>query len=826
MSLAEPDPHIYGIPKSENNAELLRVKVSRGVELMKKDIFGVSDPYAVVTLHRKGVVVDKAQTKTIKKVHVSCLIFFYNRSFICNRRPLYYFSAFWSLRNRVIKNTRYPIWNEEFIFRVTRRDCLLSVKIFDENRITRDDFLGMIEIQLSHANITRERSGLPIAEESYVLRPRSARSRVYGSVFLSLSWISTNHGSSPSESSSSGGDDWELLNTSTGESNSSCTQQQQQTVQAEQAQPSSPLPPGWEERQDANGRTFYLNHNAQTTQWERPTLTLMSDRLQIITEFYLNFSTDAAIIESEREDVDRRRNYDSRWQASSDMNLQINMAELDAGLRMNFAGEGHVEDSVDDGVGPLPRGWDMQVAPNGRKFFIDHINKTTTWTDPRNGRVSALTTIGRSSDELGELPAGWEERVHTDGRVFFIDHNTRRTQWEDPRFENASIAGPAVPYSRDYKCKYEYLRLHLPKSSGNSKCELNVRRTHLFEDSYRQIMQLSASQLRAKLWIEFDGETGLDYGGVAREWFYLLSHHIFNPYYGLFEYSATDNYTLQINPHSETCNPEHISYFHFIGRVIGIAIFHGKLLDAFFIRPFYKMMLGKPITLNDMESVDNEYFNSLIYIKDNDPEDLDLYFAVDEQFYGQTQTVELREGGEKEKVTEENKDEYIDLVIKWRFVSRVEAQMKALMKGVHELIPSNLLSIFDPNELELLVCGLQKIDVKDWKDNTLYKGGYAPNHAVIHNFWKCILSFDNEMRARVLQFVTGTSRVPMNGFRELYGSNGPQKFTIEKWGNPDMLPRAHTCFNRMDLPPYGSFHELREKLTVAIENSEIFSGVD
>ncbi|KHN71387.1 E3 ubiquitin-protein ligase NEDD4-like [Toxocara canis] len=54
--------------------------------------------------------------------------------------------------------------------------------------------------------------------------------------------------------------------------------------------------------------------------------------------------------------------------------------------------------------------------------------------------------------------------------------------------------------------------------------------------------------------------------------------------------------------------------------------------------------------------------------------------------------------------------------------------MKALMKGVHELIPSNLLSIFDPNELELLVCGLQKIDVKDWKDNTLYKGGYAPNH--------------------------------------------------------------------------------------------------
>ena len=60
--------------------------------------------------------------------------------------------------------------------------------------------------------------------------------------------------------------------------------------------------------------------------------------------------------------------------------------------------------------------------------------------------------------------------------------------------------------------------------------------------------------LKTKLWIEFDGEIGLDYGGVAREWFYLLSKEMFNPYYGLFEYSATDNYTLQINPNSGTRN--------------------------------------------------------------------------------------------------------------------------------------------------------------------------------------------------------------------------------------------------------------------------------
>merc|ERR1711879_898244 len=93
----------------------------------------------------------------------------------------------------------------------------------------------------------------------------------------------------------------------------------------------------------------------------------------------------------------------------------------------------------------------------------------------------------------------------------------------------------------------------------------------------------------------------------------------------------------------------------------------------------------------------------------------------------------------------------------------------------------NLIKIFDANELELLMCGIGVIDVKDWKGNTVYKGDYHPNHIVIQWYWRVVLSFSNEMRSRLLQFVTGTSRVPMNGFKELYGSNGPQLFTIEKW---------------------------------------------
>lgn len=481
----------------------------------------------------------------------------------------------------------------------------------------------------------------------------------------------------------------------------------------------------------------------------------------------------------------------------------------------------------------------MQRAPNGRMFFIDHNSRKTTWRDPRIHHHPSLSSspsmspeIGRSARlahaDLGPLPDGWEERVHTDGRVFYIDHETKSTQWDDPRIQINNKPSQAVPYSRDFKRKCDYFRSKLKRPVNvPNKYEIHVRRNNLLLDSYRGVSPVSNPELlKTRLWIVFDGETGLDYGGVQREWFYLLSKEVFNPYYGLFEYSASDNYTLQINPNSGMCNEDHLLYFKFIGRLAGMAVYHGKLLDAFFIRPFYKMMLGKPITLIDMESVDSEYYNSLNWILENDPEDLDLTFCVDEELFGQVTVKDLKSRGSEIKVTNANKREYINLVIKWRFVSRVEDQMKKFMEGFGELIPHNLIQIFDERELELLMCGLGEIDINDWRKHTNYRGEYGDKHHVIVWFWKALSSFDLETRARLLQFVTGTSRVPMNGFAELYGSNGPQRFTIEPWGTPHSLPRAHTCFNRLDLPRYRTYYELREKLRLAIENTQGFEGVD
>ncbi|RXN12899.1 E3 ubiquitin- ligase NEDD4-like isoform X6 [Labeo rohita] len=615
------------------------------------------------------------------------------------------------------------------------------------------------------------------------------------------------------------------------------------------------LPPGWEERKDPKGRTYYVNHNNRSTTWTRPILQHTEDGASTsaaavggataaTTPASTPSSSSGHLSEPQ---VRRPRSLSSPTVTLSSPLEGASNAQIRRAVKDTFSNPQSPQPSPYSSPKSqhkanqsfLPPGWEMRIAPNGRPFFIDHNSRTTTWEDPRlKYPVHMRTKASLDPGDLGPLPPGWEERVHADGRTFYIDHNTKKTQWEDPRLQSPAITGPAVPYSREFKQKYDYFRKKLKKPVRNkmfsditadipNRFEMKLHRNNILEESYRRIMSLKRpDSLKARLWIEFESEKGLDYGGVAREWFFLLSKEMFNPYYGLFEYSATDNYTLQINPNSGLCNEDHLSYFKFIGRVAGMAVYHGKLLDGFFIRPFYKMMLGKQITLNDMESVDSEYYNSLKWILENDPTELDLRFCIDEDNFGQTYQVDLKPSGSDMVVTNDNKKEYIDLVIQWRFVNRVQKQMNAFLEGFTELIPVDLIKIFDENELELLMCGLGDVDVNDWRQHTVYKNGYCPNHPVIQWFWKAVLLMDAEKRIRLLQFVTGTSRVPMNGFAELYGSNGPQLFTIEQWGTPDKLPRAHTCFNRLDLPTYESFEDLREKLLMAVENAQGFEGVD
>uniref|UniRef100_A0A8B9XIR4 HECT-type E3 ubiquitin transferase n=1 Tax=Bos mutus grunniens TaxID=30521 RepID=A0A8B9XIR4_BOSMU len=724
---------------------------------------------------------------------------------------------------------------------------------------TRDDFLGQVDIPLSHLPTEDPTMERPYTFKDFLLRPRSHKSRVKGFLRLKMAYMPKNGGQD--EENSEQRDEmepgWEVV-----DSNDSASQHQEEL-------PPPPLPPGWEEKVDNLGRTYYVNHNNRTTQWHRPSLMDVSSESdsnirQINQEAaHRRFRSRRHISEDLEPEPSEGGEGPEPWETISE---EVNMSGDSLSLALPPPPASPVSRTSPQELSEeLSRR--LQVTPdsNGEQFgsliqrepssrlrscsVTDAVAEQAHLPpeDPRlKFPVHMRSKASLNPNDLGPLPPGWEERIHLDGRTFYIDHSSqvlcgeddardsvpsydsKITQWEDPRLQNPAITGPAVPYSREFKQKYDYFRKKLKKPADiPNRFEMKLHRNNIFEESYRRIMSVKRPDvLKARLWIEFESEKGLDYGGVAREWFFLLSKEMFNPYYGLFEYSATDNYTLQINPNSGLCNEDHLSYFTFIGRVAGLAVFHGKLLDGFFIRPFYKMMLGKQITLNDMESVDSEYYNSLKWILENDPTELDLMFCIDEENFGQTYQVDLKPNGSEIMVTNENKREYIDLVIQWRFVNRVQKQMNAFLEGFTELLPIDLIKIFDENELELLMCGLGDVDVNDWRQHSIYKNGYCPNHPVIQWFWKAVLLMDAEKRIRLLQFVTGTSRVPMNGFAELYGSNGPQLFTIEQWGSPEKLPRAHTCFNRLDLPPYETFEDLREKLLMAVENAQGFEGVD
>ncbi|XP_070824389.1 itchy E3 ubiquitin protein ligase b [Chaetodon trifascialis] len=574
-----------------------------------------------------------------------------------------------------------------------------------------------------------------------------------------------------------------------------------------------PLPPGWEQRVDQNGRLYFVDHVEKRTTWERPEpLPPGWERRvdQMGRVYFVDHITRTTTWQ--RPTMETVRNYE-QWQHQRS---QLQGAMQQFNQRFIFGLQDQVSAAQNkefDPLGPLPHGWEKRTDTNGRVYFVHHPTRTTQWEDPR--------TQGLLNEK--PLPEGWEMRFTVDGIPYFVDHNRRTTTYIDPRTGKSSLEnGPQITYVRDFKAKVQYFRFWCQQLSMPQHIKITVSRKTLFEDSFQQIMSFNAQDLRRRLWIIFPGEEGLDYGGVAREWFFLLSHEVLNPMYCLFEYAGKDNYCLQINPASYI-NPDHLKYFKFIGRFIAMALFHGKFIDTGFSLPFYKRILNKPLALKDLESIDPEFYNSLMWIKDNDIEEcgLEMFFSVDKEILGEISTHELKPGGGDIQVTEENKEEYIRLVAEWRLSRGVEEQTQAFFEGFNEVLPQQYLQYFDAKELEVMLCGMQEIDLTDWQRNTIYRH-YARSSKQIMWFWQFIKEMDNEKRMRLLQFVTGTCRLPVGGFADLMGSNGPQKFCIEKVGKENWLPRSHTCFNRLDLPPYKSYEQLKEKLMFAIEETEGF----
>jgi len=223
-----------------------------------------------------------------------------------------------------------------------------------------------------------------------------------------------------------------------------------------------------------------------------------------------------------------------------------------------------------------------------------------------------------------------------------------------------------------------------------------------------------------------------------------------------------------------------------------------------------------------MEAIDPDYYKNLKTILEYSLSDigLDLTFSIEDHSFGRSQIVDLIPNGRSIAVTDETKANYVSLVCQHRMTTAISSQIKAYLDGFYELVSRDLIAIFTPRELELLISGLPDIDVHDLKKNTDYNG-WKPTDPEIEWFWNILFSLSRSEKAAFLQFVTGSAKVPLTGFAELQGMRGVQKFSIHKVGGASgALISAHTCFNSMDLPKYESEDEMRQKLLYAISEGQ------
>lgn len=276
------------------------------------------------------------------------------------------------------------------------------------------------------------------------------------------------------------------------------------------------LPSGWERREDNLGRTYYVDHTTRTTTWHRPREAGagIEQRAQV-----------QANTQRERQAHQNRMLPEDRTGASSPPPPASDHSP--GGSTSNANAVGMMATGVTtNGTGELPAGWEQRHTPEGRPYFVDHNTRTTTWVDPRrqqyirmygqntqNGNNTTIQT--QPVSQLGALPSGWEMRLTNTARVYFVDHNTKTTTWDDPRLPS-SLDQNVPQYKRDFRRKLIYFRSQPAMRILSGQCHIKVRRSHIFEDSYAEVMRAPANDLKKRLMIKFDGEDGLDYGGLSR----------------------------------------------------------------------------------------------------------------------------------------------------------------------------------------------------------------------------------------------------------------------------------------------------------------------
>ncbi|XP_055628123.1 probable E3 ubiquitin-protein ligase HERC4 isoform X2 [Toxorhynchites rutilus septentrionalis] len=347
---------------------------------------------------------------------------------------------------------------------------------------------------------------------------------------------------------------------------------------------------------------------------------------------------------------------------------------------------------------------------------------------------------------------------------------------------------------------------------------LNVTRDNIVQDTIRELAQYTANDLKKPLKIRFHGEEAEDAGGVRKEFFMLLLKDILDPKYGMFKTFEESRSIWFTEDYFENED----SMFALIGILCGLAIYNFTIINLPFPLVLYKKLLDEEVELSDLMDLSPTLARSMQSILDYSEPDLeevfDLTFSTTRDYFGEMQSIELKAGGEKIRVNQDNKDEFVKLYIDYMLNKSVENSFKQFRFGFMKVCGGRVLKLFKAHELMAVVIGNEEYDWMALEEQAVYKNGYKSSDQTIRWFWEVFHELSLEEKKNFLLFLTGCDRIPIQGMKAI-------KIYIQPTTDDKFLPVAHTCFNLLDLPQYKTKEKLKYKLLQAIQQTQGFSLV-
>ena len=355
---------------------------------------------------------------------------------------------------------------------------------------------------------------------------------------------------------------------------------------------------------------------------------------------------------------------------------------------------------------------------------------------------------------------------------------------------------------------------------------ITINRDKIIESSMEE---LSKANIYREIKVKFKGEEDGDAGGMIREWLTLLFQEFQKSENKLFTKADTSDFSLKVF-NTKNIDKKKIDIFNFIGKIFALALLDELTINSCFNIYIYKIILDEPVSIKDLVFIDSEIYHSIEKLQNlNDISNLGLFFVENEKDEnGKINTVDLIVDGSNIPVTKENLDFYFQKKIEY-IMNKDKLLINQIKKGLFTYIPESLIKIFNSSEFDLILNGIPFIDVNDWIENTSYEG-YVPTDNIIIQFWNIVRELPQDKLKRLLQFSTGSTRVPIGGFKCLQSNRGNLApfsiFKINYEEGKQNYIKARTCFNRINLPDFPDEEKLLKVINFVIDNEILGFGIE